>query len=194
MGDLRAAGLSVLVLDENRIAARVLDLVAVDGPRVLVAAALAVLVVLLVYFRRPEDVLLVAGSLALAVLGLLGVMAAAGIELNLFNIVVLPTIIGVGIDNAVHVRHAHLREGRGSIPRVIATCGKAALLSSATTAIGFGAAVLAHHVGIASLGWLALLGVAAAFVASTVALPALLSLVDSAPAPARSPSAAVVEA
>jgi predicted RND superfamily exporter protein len=105
-------------------------------------------------------------------------MAAAGLELNLFNIVVLPTIIGVGIDNAIHIRHAHLREGRGSIPRVIAGCGKAALLSSATTAIGFGAAALAHHVGIASLGWLALLGVACAFVGSTVALPALLSLVD----------------
>ncbi len=176
--DLRAKGLSALILDEKRMGARVLQKMRADAPLVLGAAALAVLLVLLIDFRDPRRVLLVASILGVGISWMLGLMALWGVEINVFNQAVLATIIGVGIDNVVHIQHRYATEGPGSIPRVVATTGSAALLASLTTAIGFGAAISAHHLGIRSLGWLSLVGLGCAFVASTIFFPALLHLLE----------------
>jgi len=108
----------------------------------------------------------------------LGAMVLFDLQINLFNAVVLPTVLGVGIDNAVHIQHAYCRLGRGSVPRVVATSGRAALLSSATTGIGFGAAITAHHLGIQQMGLLAVLGIGCTFAATTVIFPAALRVLE----------------
>ena len=41
-----------------------------------------------------------------------------GIKYNLFNMVVLPVIIGYGVDDGVHLIHRYLEEGAGSLRRV----------------------------------------------------------------------------
>jgi len=179
MADLHEADIHALVLDENLIAARVVELIRADGPRVLSLAAVAVLLLLILDFRRFDKVILVAGSLVVGVTAMLGAMVLFDMHLNLFNAVVLPTVLGIGIDNAVHLVHAYEARGRGSVPWIVATSGRAALLSSATTAIGFGASIIAHHLGIRQLGLLALVGVGTTFVASTIMLPAVLRLLES---------------
>ncbi len=176
--ELRAQGLPVKILDENRIAARVLRQMREDAPLVLAAAGLAVVLLLLADFRKPARVLLVAGTLGVGLCWMLGLMAFNEIWINVFNQAVLATIIGVGIDNVVHIEHRYLDEGPGSLPRVISTTGAAALLASATTAIGFGAAISAHHLGIQSLGWLSIVGLSSTFVASTVFFPCVLRLME----------------
>lgn len=178
MDVLSQAGIQGEVLDENLVAARVLDLIRRDGPRVMVVAAVAVLLILLLDFRRPDRVLLVGGSVFIGMIAMLGTMALFDLHLNLFNAVVLPTVLGIGIDNAVHLQHAYLRRGRGSIPLVVATSGRAALLSSATTAIGFGSAIIAHHVGIQQMAILALVGIGCTFTSSTILFPALLRALE----------------
>ncbi len=178
MGKLEREGVKALVLDENLIAARVVELIRADGPRVLWLAAGAVLLILIIDFRRFDRVLLVGSSVVLGVTAMLGVMVLFDMSLNLFNAVVLPTVLGIGIDNAVHLMHAYQERGRGSVPLVVATSGRAALLSSATTAIGFGSSIIAHHLGIQQLGVLALIGVGTTFLASTVLLPAVLRLFE----------------
>jgi len=185
MAALTDAGINAAVLDENLIAARVLDLIRSDGPKVLALSAGAILLLLLLDFRRLDRVLLVGGSVGLGIVAMLGVMALFDLHLNLFNAVVLPTILGIGIDNAVHLQHAYLRRGRGSVPHVVATSGRAALLASATTAIGFGAAIIAHHNGIQQMAILALVGIGCTFTASTILFPAVLRLLEGRTSPAQ---------
>lgn len=175
---LHHAGIGALVLDENLIAARVVELIRADGPRVLALAAGAVLLILILDFRRFDRVLLVGSSVVLGVTAMLGLMVLFDMHLNLFNAVVLPTVLGIGIDNAVHLMHAYQARGRGSVPIVISTAGRAALLSSATTAIGFGASIVAQHVGIQQLGVLALIGIGTTFATSSILLPAVLRLLE----------------
>jgi hypothetical protein len=91
---------------------------------------------------------------------------------------VIPSVLGLGIDNAVHLQHRYSAEGRGSVALVLATSGAAAMLATATTAIGFGAAIVARHVGIETMGMTALVGFGSVFVATTVAFPALLRLLE----------------
>ncbi len=176
--DLHARGVPVKIMDENRVAARVLGQMKADAPLVLAAAASAVFLLLMLDFRRTGRVLRVTAVLAIGMVWMLGMMRLLQIDLNVFNQAVLATIVGVGIDNVVHIQHRYMDEGRGSLGKVVSTTGSAALLASATTAIGFGAAVTAHHMGIRSLGWLSIVGLGCSFAASTIFFPALLRLLE----------------
>lgn len=183
--DLHARGMPVKILDENRLGARVLKKMWHDAPWVIFSGSLAVVLILLIHFRSPLRVLRVAGSLAVAMGWLAGALYLAGVDFNVFNLAVIPTIIGLGIDNSVHIYHRYLDEGPGSLAHVISTTGSASFLASATTAIGFGAAVTAQHMGIRSLGWLTILGLTCAFVSSTILYPSVLRVFEGRRRPAR---------
>ena len=108
----------------------------------------------------------------------IGALHSMGMELNMFNIVVIPSIIGIGIDNAVHIYHRYLNEGPGSVALVVRTTGAATFLASLTTAVGFGSSMISHNVGLQTLGSTAVVGITATFIAAVVFFPAFLSLVE----------------
>ena len=144
----------------------------------LLYAGAAVLLLLLLDFRHVGRVALVSSTLILGFGWTIGALQFFGFEINVFNMAALPTLLGVGIDNAVHLMHRYLHEGRGSVAKVVSTTGTAALLASITTGIGFGATIIAHHGGIKSMGQLALVGFTAMLIASTVLFPAILQLLE----------------
>lgn len=172
------AGIHVEVLDENLLAAKVLDIAQAEVPQVLWLAALAVLFIVIVDFRRVLPVVMIVGSLALGILWMVGVMGVFGIELNVFNQAVLPTIVGMGLDNAIHLEHRYAALGRGSLGRVLRTTGFAGLLAALTTAIGFGSTLWARHAGVRSMGELAVAGFICTFFAGTVLLPMARRLME----------------
>jgi predicted RND superfamily exporter protein len=90
----------------------------------------------------------------------------------------LPLIIGIGIDDSVHIIHRYKIEGPGKIPTILRFTGRAILLTSLTTMIGFGSWGLASHRGIASMGQVLFLGVGSCFLSSSIVLPALMFIID----------------
>ena len=139
-------------------------------------ASIAVLFLLATDFRSRRDVLLAVAPVVLGTVWMIGGMRIFGVPYNLANIVGLPLIIGVGIDNGVHLMH-RFRECRSMIEAMTHT-GTAVTLSSLTTMVGFGALALASHRGLASMGIMMLLGVGACLLMAIVALPAALSLYE----------------
>ena len=149
-----------------------------DLPMILLTACIAVLLVVSAQFRRIEHIVVVALTLATGVLSFLGLMSAFGQELNMLNIVAIPCIVGIGIDDVIHLYHRYLRLGPGSIGAVVRRTGAAVLLTSLTTGAGFGTLLLAHHRGLQSLGVAALLGVAVTFLAAVVFLPCVVIVLE----------------
>lgn len=178
MEEVQVTAEGAVFLDEHRVVAKMTELMAQDIPRMIAFSAVVVLILLIAHFREPRRVALAFAGLALGMLWMLGFMVAVGWALNLFNVVVLPTVVGIGIDNAVHILHGYDRLGRGSLGRVLATVGLAVALASLTTALGFGAMAIAHHVGIMMIGVLAVVGVSATFVATTVVVPSVLRVLE----------------
>ena len=86
----------------------------------------------------------------------------------------VPLIIGVGIDNGVHIIHRWKLEGDLGMHVILRRTVRAILIASLTTMVGFGSLALASHRGMAGLGLLLLLGVGACLVTSTLVLPNLL--------------------
>jgi predicted RND superfamily exporter protein len=112
--------------------------------------------------------------LAMGVVWMMGLMGLAGLDFNFANLVAIPLIIGIGIDNGVHVIHRVRLEGEAGMTVVLRHTGRAILIASLTTMIGFGSLALASHQGLASLGKVLLLGVGSCLVTSTLILPNIL--------------------
>ena len=173
---LDAAGRPHQLADETLIIAWVYRIIQADGPRLLLLASMVVICFLLVDFRSLRVTALVAFPLGVGMLVFVGLLRATGMEINMFNLIVLPSLIGIGIDNAVHIFHRYREEGTGSLALVVRRTGVAAFLASVTTAVGFGSSLVSHHVGLRTMGWVAILGIGCTFVTATLFFPAFLSL------------------
>ncbi len=146
----------------------------------LVATGLALLLVVLLLamvLRRPGELALILAPVLLAGLLTLAATVWLGIPFNFANVIVLPLLIGLGVDSAIHLvmRRRSLAAARDlaatSTPRAV-------LLSAATTLSSFGTLGLAGHRGLASMGQLLAVAIIAILFAMLVFLPALLRRVD----------------
>jgi hopanoid biosynthesis associated RND transporter like protein HpnN len=152
--------------------------------------ALAVIaVVLWADFRTTRHTLLALAPLVVGAIITLGVMGLLGIPLNPANMIALPLIVGVGVDNGVHVLHDYRSRGRHRSYTLAATTGQGIAVAALTTVLGFGTLMVASHRGLVSLGFVLALGVTACMGAALVLLPAVLRL-----ASRRVPVAAVEKA
>jgi predicted RND superfamily exporter protein len=102
-----------------------------------------------------------------------GLMAWLDIPLNPANMIVLPLILGIGMDYGVHIVHDYRQQtGRYALRSSIAV---AILLGALTTIVGFGSLMIANHRGLESLGRVLTIGVSACLFNSFIMLPALLA-------------------
>ena len=105
--------------------------------------------------------------------GLLGLLA---VDLNPANLIVLPLILGIGVDDGVHVIHDfRMQKGRY---RTSGSTINAIVLTSLTSMIGFGSLMVAAHRGLYSVGLVLVIGVGSCLFVSLVMLPAVLTLVS----------------
>src|SRR3546814_8612727 len=65
-------------------------------------AFVAIVVLLLVVLRSPLDTLLVLAPLVLAALLTVAVGAVSGLPFNFANVIVLPLLLGLGVDSGIH--------------------------------------------------------------------------------------------
>lgn len=136
-------------------------------------ALAAIIVVLVLDFEGPFFALLAMVPLALGMLQMFGILGLIGIPLNPANMIVLPLILGIGIDDGVHVVHDFRRQ-RGPYRMSASTAG-AVLITSLTTMVGFGSMMIASHRGLQSLGRVLTIGVTCCLFTSLIMLPALLA-------------------
>jgi hopanoid biosynthesis associated RND transporter like protein HpnN len=136
-------------------------------------AVLAVLAVVYLDFRNLRLSLLALLPLVASKLQLFGLMGWLNIPLNPANMIVLPLILGVGVDTGVHIVHDYLRERAPY--RISASTGAAVVINTLQNIVGFGGLMIATHCGLHSLGRVLTLGMACCLLSGLV-MPALLRL------------------
>ena len=125
-------------------------------------------------------------SLRLALLGMIplvaggiwmvGLLKTFGMMFTMINVMGIPLIVGIGIDDGVHIVHRYKIEGFLKTPLVLASTGKAVLVTSLTTIAGFGSLMITSYRGFISLGALLSFGVAACFLTTILFLPSIIAL------------------
>src|SRR6056297_725569 len=144
----------------------------------LVWAVIGISILLLVTLRQPLAAAKVMAPLALG--GLLTVAAMVLIDLpfNFANVVALPLLLGVAVDNGIHLVTRH-RAGLLPDGNVLKTAtARAIVVGAMITAGGFGNLAFSPHSGTASLGIILAMGLALMVVATLVFLPAMLGRGD----------------
>lgn len=147
-----------------------------DGKLAMQLAIVIIFLLLLADFRSVKKALLAVVPLVIGVLFMVGTMELAGLMLTFMNIMAIPMIIGIGVDDGVHIVHRYNVEGNGSHHTVFSSTGRAVLLTSLTTMLGFGSLYFATMRSLGSLGTALFIGVGACFVASILVIPPLAGL------------------
>lgn len=137
-------------------------------------ALLAIIILVWITFRRILPALLALLPLFLGSLWTLGWMQLFDIPFNLANLVILPIIVGIGVDNGIHIVHRYLENHPDPVKLIFESTGKAVIISSLTSMIGFGSLMIAHHQGIYSIGLLLSVGIGSCLLVSVTILPLLL--------------------
>ena len=141
-----------------------------------VYAFIGIAVILLINFKSIRYALLGTLPLAAGLLMMIGGMRLMGVSFNSANIIVLPLILGVGIDSAIYIINRY-RQG-SETPGQVATrsAGIGVFLNALTILFSFGALTVAHHQGVFSIGAVMSLGMVASVAVFLAFLPALLEL------------------
>lgn len=170
----------ISISGEAFIFATILDSAFDEGRWIFPIAFLCVLLILSINFRMKwRGVLFSILPSIVGILWMLGVMYLLAIKFTLMNLIVLPIIIGIGIDSSIHIYNRYLENGRNSIFYAVRHSGRAVLASTITSAIGFGSLLVAHNGGLRSIGIAAIIGLVTCIFSTVLALPTLIHVIDS---------------
>ena len=139
-------------------------------------------VMLLLLFRSPALAVLGIVPNLLAAGAVLGMMGLAGIPLDLMTITVAAVTIGIAVDNAIHYIYRFREEfaQSGDYAATLRTChanvGKAVFYTSATIVFGFSILVLSNFLPTIYFGLLTGLAMSIALLAALTLLPRLILL------------------
>ncbi|MFU8877599.1 MAG: hopanoid biosynthesis-associated RND transporter HpnN, partial [Wenzhouxiangellaceae bacterium] len=104
----------------------------------------------------------------------LAVMVMFDLQFNFANVVALPLLLGVAVDNGIHLVQRH-RAGLLPDGNVLATAtARAIVVGALITAGGFGNLMFSPHAGTASLGAILAMGLGLMVIATLLFLPAML--------------------
>ncbi len=198
-------GPHVVLTGPNVVNQRMRERVRRDAVVAAVLGFLLVGVLLWIDFRRLRDVLLSLTPLLVGLVWMLGGMALFEIKMNFMNVFVTTMIIGIGVDYGVHAVHRY-RESRDLRVEVgdplahrdrmerlnggFLETGKAIVVASLSTVVGFGSLATSRYPGLRSTGYVAVLGALSTALVAITLLPAYLALRER----RRSPKAAPAEA
>lgn len=136
----------------------------------LLAAAMTAALTLAATARLSDTVAVLA---PLAVAGVLtaAFSTLAGVPFNYANVIVLPLMIGIGVDSGIHLA---LRARRAPGAVFATSTPRAVVLSALTTIAAFGTLAISDHRGTASMGILLTASIAFTLVAVLILTPALV--------------------
>jgi uncharacterized protein len=163
---LSAAGEAMILAD-------IIDMVTREMPRIFLAALISVVLALALTLGSLRLALLCLLPTLASILALAGLMPLFGLPFNYLNIIVLTVLIGTTVDAGVHLVSRLTSAGEDFV-EVYSETGKAILGGILTSAVGFGAMLLADHPGLNSIGQLANMGFALNLVVMLLGFPAFL--------------------
>jgi predicted RND superfamily exporter protein len=100
-------------------------------------------------------------------------MGISGIDFNLMTLVVMPLIIGTGIDDGVHVL-CRWKNVSGDVKKTFSGIATPITVTTATSSLAFGSLILSSNPGFRDLGFIVMSGLVFCLVISMTVLPLFL--------------------
>jgi predicted RND superfamily exporter protein len=149
-----------------------------DSRRALVWTAAGILLIVYLSFRNLRVSLIVLIPIAFGIVVTFGLLLLARHRFSFMSITAIPLIIGIGIDNGIHLVQRYLANERMGILAIAKASGAALIQSNLTTIVGFGALMASSFAPLAEMGLVTSLGVALALVGGLCLVPAVILLAE----------------
>jgi len=147
-----------------------------DAIKAITLVTLTTAVLIFLFLRSFKGTVITLLPPLMGVLLTVAIMGFYGPNLSIMNMVILPSLIGIAVDNSVHIYHRYEEEPDSSIAQIMNTTGRAAVLTTLTTLIGFGGMITASMGGLRSMGLLAIIGFLSCLLMTWVVLPHLMNM------------------
>jgi predicted RND superfamily exporter protein len=145
-----------------------------DSRQALLLTAVGILVIVYLCFRSFRMSLMVLLPIGFAITVTYWLLLLAGHKFSFMAITGIPLIIGIGIDNGIHLIRRYLESDRNCILDVAKASGAALIQSNLTTVVGFGALMASQFKPLAEMGLVTALGVSLSLGCSLCVIPAVL--------------------
>jgi uncharacterized protein len=158
----------------NLVSQTLRGIVKADAVRATLIGFLGVAFLIFLSFRSVRLTIMAFVPVTAGAAGMLGLMAAFGLEFNFMNIFVGVMIIGVATDYALYMID-RFKEDPERFPETAEETGKAVVMAAITSIVGYGSFALSHYPGLRSIGYATSFGVGLSGLAAITLLPALLT-------------------
>lgn len=158
--------------------ADMLTLIKTDGIQTAGLALIALLLIVFLQERKILNAIIITLPVVLGVCITLAIMTSLNLKLGLFNVIMLPVTLGIGIDGSIYLFQRYHALGRGSILESIRDVGGPVFMSSATTLVGFGGMIFSQHMGLNTIGQIAIIGISICFLTTFLIQPGLVILAE----------------
>ncbi|WP_281323879.1 1-acyl-sn-glycerol-3-phosphate acyltransferase [Flavobacterium sp. IMCC34518] len=131
---------------------------------------IAVFIVLLLAFRKVELAIISIIPILISWIFTAGLMGIFGLQFNVVNVIVCTLIFGIGVDYSIFMTSALQKEytfGKIELPSYRTSI----LLSVATTILGIGVLIFAHHPALKSISLIAIIGIFSALMITFILQP-----------------------
>ena len=91
----------------------------------------------------------------------------------MLTMVTVPLIVGLGVDDGIHVVHRIRQLGGAAIPEATLSVGRAILMTTVSTCAGFSGLLFSNHPGMEGMATVLLVGLPICLFSSVICIPAL---------------------
>jgi hypothetical protein len=144
--------------------------------RGLIIGSIIVLILIGLSFRDWRLSALSALPTAIGLIWTAGLLAIAGVSLDLFAVFAVVTFVGIGIDYGIHLVHRYQHERDATT--AIAQLAPVIVVAGVITLFGYGTLITSSYPPLQSMGIVSVVSIVALVAASVLVLPALLEIVD----------------
>jgi|GEM_PF-1370800 uncharacterized protein len=147
-----------------------------DSRRALVWTLAGILLIVYLCFRNLRVSLIVLIPIVFGIVTTFGLLLLVRHRFSFMSITAIPLIIGIGIDNGIHLVRRYQENERNEILVIAKASGAALIQSNLTTIVGFGALMTSSFAPLVEMGLVTSLGVALALAGGLLLIPAVILL------------------
>ncbi len=161
---------SVWVIDKRRITSDFVTILKDNFNKLIWISIVLVFIILLVAYGRIELTLITMIPMVASWIWTVGLMGLFGIEFNIFNVIILTFIFGLGIDYSIFMMRGLLQEYKYGV-HDLSAYKISILLSGITTLLGIGVLIFAQHPALKSIALMSIIGILSVIFITLTLLP-----------------------
>ena len=144
-------------------------------------AVVLVSIVLFFFHRTIKGIIIAFLPPAFAIALTFGVLGTIQPELSIISVAIIALLMGLGVDYSIHLMNRYVEESNieniaDRIEKILRFTGKAVLLSTITTVIGFASLMISNMSPMVTFGFGCAIGILFCFVSAIILVPCLVTV------------------